>query len=219
MDSLVIYGAGGHGKVVADAALTSGRFVLGFVDDSLERGTDVCFGLKVLSKGLQNFFRWYKAAAESNSYTNMPTVVVAIGDNKIRKDALLWLMGCGIEITTVIHPFSKVSESSSIGIGTVVLPGAVINPSCSIGRGVIINTSSSIDHDSVIEDYVHISPGAHLGGNVVIKEGTHISIGCSVRDKVCIGKESVVGVGSVVVKDVPERVVAYGCPAKIQKEL
>ena len=209
MNNLVIYGAGGHGKVVADSAIKSGWNVLGLVDDVVPVGHELG-DYVVIANSVNDLLPYWE---------NEFCVVVAIGDNKIRREKTERVKKLGLPIATVIHPSATISKDSYIKEGSVVFAGAVVNPGSVIGEGVIINTGVTIDHDNFIGDYTHMSPGTHLGGNVVVKEGTHISIGCSIRDKVIIGEWSVVGVGSVVVKDVPDRVVTFGAPAKIYKEL
>ena len=208
--NLVIYGAGGHGKVIADAAGLSGWTLFGFVDSKLEVGS-VVSGLPVISNSFVSLLERLPGIDFS--------VVVAIGDNKTRKEKIERAGKLGIPIATVMHPSSVVNKGSTVKEGTVVFAGAVVNVGSTIGVGVIINTGATVDHDSFIGDFSHISPGAHLGGNVSVREGAHISIGCSIRDKISIGEWSVVGVGSVVVKDVPDGVVTFGAPAKIYKEL
>jgi UDP-N-acetylbacillosamine N-acetyltransferase len=97
--------------------------------------------------------------------------------------------------------------------------GSVVNPGATLGRNVIVNTCASVDHDCVLEDGVHISPGAHLGGGVTVGRGTWIGIGAVVRDHVMIGAGVTIGAGAVVVKDIPDGVMAYGVPARVVKEI
>jgi sugar O-acyltransferase (sialic acid O-acetyltransferase NeuD family) len=210
MNSLIIYGAGGHGAVVAESAEEAGWNVIGFVDELVLPGAAVC-GHRVLSNTLVD--------AISGINLEQVEVIVAIGDNAIRAAKTRAVIEAGVKIATVVHPRAVIGKSVSVAEGAVVFAGAVINARSVVGRGVIINTGATVDHDSVIGNYAHISPGAHMGGNVVVGSGTHVSIGCSVRNKINIGKWSVVGVGSVVVKDVPDNVVVFGCPAKVCKEL
>ncbi|MCK5017784.1 MAG: NeuD/PglB/VioB family sugar acetyltransferase [Candidatus Peribacteraceae bacterium] len=211
MGNLVIYGAGGHGKVVFDAAQKAGWQILGFVDDNFEVGGEVCSS-SVIANTLEGLEKKYHSGTKLS-------IVVAIGDNKIRMEKTIQVLQLGVPVATIIHPNAVIGKYSCVQTGAVVLAGAVVNTSSVVGVGAIINTGAVIDHDNIIGNYVHVSPGAVLGGNVVVKTGAHISIGCSIRDKVFIGKWSVVGVGSVVVKDVPNNVMVFGCPAKVYKEL
>jgi len=209
MRDLIIYGAGGHGKVVADAAILSGRTVKGFIDDKAPIGFEIMH-TAVIARKVSDLLLLRDKSFE---------VIVAIGDNRIRMGKIAQLLSMGISIATVIHPSAIIGDYVGVQTGAFVCAGAIINTHTVVGVGSIVNTGATLDHDNFIGPYVHICPGVHMGGNVVVKEGAHVSIGCSVRDKVCIGKWSVVGVGSVVVKDIPNNVVVYGCPAKVHKEL
>lgn len=143
-------------------------------------------------------------------------VIVAIGNNKIRSEKTEYLKNIGANLATLVHPSAVLSKYSSIGIGSVVVAGAVVNPYCKIGDGVIINTCSSVGHDCNLGNYVHICPGARLAGGSNIEELCWIGLGSSVRQLINIGARTIVGAGSVVVKDIPSNATAFGVPAKIQ---
>jgi sugar O-acyltransferase (sialic acid O-acetyltransferase NeuD family) len=192
MNRLIIIGAGGHGRVVADA--TDQQVV--FLDDNLELDGVV---------GSINQLDQIKEKGES--------IIVAIGDNKTRMEIL---SKCE-NTTTIIHPSAVISESATIGDGAVVFANVVINPNSTIGRGCILNTASTVDHDCVLGDGVHISPGAHLGGNVTVGDCSWIGIGASVKHGVTIGKNVMVGAGAAVVNDITDSVTVVGVPAKVQK--
>lgn len=207
MPNLLILGAGGHGKVVAEAALMSKKWKnVSFLDDN--EGLCNVIGIPVL--GRLNDFILFK---EEYKYA-----FVALGNNRLRMEWMERLSKIGFIIPTIIHPFSYVSEKSSIGNGTIIMAGAVVNVGTIIGRGCIINTSSSVDHDCIIEDGVHISPGAHIGGSVSIGEYTWICIGSCVANNIKIGKNVIVAAGAVVIRNVPDNVMVAGVPAIIKKE-
>ena len=201
---LLIVGAGGHGRVVADAAMESKKWdnIL-FVDRDFPKikksgdwdivGTDD--DLKQLKK-------------EHNS------AVVAVGDNKIRLKLFSALKKINFPITSVVHPLAYVANCVSVGKGTVIFANSVVNYGSSIGDFSIINTSATIDHDNCIGDYVHISPGVNLGGDVSVGSGSWIGIGASVIHGCRIGKNVVVGAGAVVLDDVPDNTTVVGVPAK-----
>lgn len=203
---VLVFGCGGHGKVVADAALAAGVRVLGFADDDPKWRGDAILGLPVLAIGIE--------AAAALCTTNSADLVLAIGENRQRALVFDKALALGMRMATVIHPSAVVAKSASLGAGTVVFAGAVINPDCRIGDDVIVNTTASLDHDNVVGMHAHISPGAVLGGTVSIGVGTHVGIGVSVRNNVTIGAWSVIGAGAVVVGDIPDDVVAYGVPAR-----
>lgn len=201
---LIIVGAGGHAKVVADVALTAGFDVLGFADDERKEaplpGFRVLCGVGELASTVQGLDDVY--------------AVIAVGDNAIRKRIAERLRNGGIALATVVHPSSCVSQFAWLGLGTVIMPGVVVNAGARIGDHVILNTSCSIDHDCTIADFVHISPGAHLAGSVSVGEGVHVGIGAAIIPGKCVREWSVVGAGAVVVKDVPPGVVVAGVPAR-----
>ena len=165
--NLIIFGASGHGKVVADAAQASGWKVAGWADDDPEkRQHQHIADLPVLATSISN--------ASRHALKHGLSVVVAIGDNLSRKQVFSAFEESRVPIATVIHPSAVLSPRVSIGTGTVIFAGAIVNPDTVVGRNVIINTSASIDHDNRIGDHAHISPGANLGGLVTVGDGTHI---------------------------------------------
>lgn len=189
MNRLIIIGAGGHGKVVADAA---NRECI-FLDDNQALG-GTAGTIDQLSE-IQN---------------DGDEVIVAIGDNKKRMEVI----GGISSIATIIHPSAVISISASVGGGSVVFAKVVVNVNAIIGRGCILNTASTIDHDCILGDGVHISPGAHLGGDVVVGGCSWVGIGASVKHGVSIGKNVIVGAGAAVVCDIPDGVTVVGVPAK-----
>lgn len=206
--NLLILGAGGHGKVVADTALITGKWEqIAFLDDREE--LHEVMGIPVIGK-----FVDFKLFRKDYHYA-----FVAIGNNKLRLEWIERLSNAGFKIPSIIHPVSFVSRSCSIGEGTVVMAGAIINANTNIRRGCIINTSSSIDHDCILEDGVHISPGAHIGGTVNIGKYTWVCIGSSVVNNITIGKNVIIAAGAAVTKNVPDNVMVAGVPAVIKKSM
>jgi len=205
--NLVVLGTGGHGKVIADAAIASGWQVLGFADDDGRKRDTRVLGLPVLAIGMDELS---SVARETESQ-----VAIGIGSNTIRCGVQERLESANIRVASVIHPSATIAPSASLGIGTVVFAQVAVNADARIGRGVILNTAVSIDHDCTLGDFVHVSPGVHLGGTVRIGAGTHIGVGVSIRNNVSVGEWSIVGVGAAVVRDLPARVVSYGTPARV----
>lgn len=202
-DSLIIIGASGHGKVIADIAIKMNQWKsIAFLDDNEE--VKSCLGFEVIGK--TNDLLKYKDKAD---------VIIAIGNNEIRENIQEQIVEQGLSIATLIHPSAIIGTDVKIGTGVVVMAGVVINSSTSISKGCIINTSSSVDHDNEIGDYVHISPGANLAGNVRVGKGTWIGIGVSVNNNISISSGVMVGAGTVVTKDLPENCTAVGVPARV----
>jgi sugar O-acyltransferase (sialic acid O-acetyltransferase NeuD family) len=189
MSRLIIIGAGGHGKVVADAA----QIECVFLDAS--GSADNCIA---------------SIAELASVKTEGDSVIVAIGNNEKRLELLSTLD----DLTTVVHPSAVVSKDAVLGLGTVVLAGAIVQPGVVMGRGCIINTGGTVDHDCKLGNGVHVSPGAHIGGDVSIGECSWIGIGASVKNGMIIGNGVIVGAGAAVVSDLPDGVTVVGVPAK-----
>lgn len=199
---LVIIGASGQGKVVADIALKLQKYEkIVFLDDNKE--TKDCMGIPVVG-----------SSKDVEKYINQADVFVAIGNCKVREKITKELLSFGASIATLIHPMAVIANNVSIGDGTVVMAGAVINSDSKIGRGCIINTCASIDHDCNIADYVHVSVGAHICGTVMVDENTWIGAGAIIKNNISICGECMIGAGAVVVKDIEEAGTYVGMPAK-----
>ena len=196
-----IYGAGGHGRVVADAARAFGFEPAGFVDDH-PYGGDLD-GLRVVAT---RDGRWDSPDAFR--------FLVAIGENRIRARIFGELSGCGGIPVTLVHPDATVSTRATLGPGTVVLAGVVVNPGATVGANCILNTSCSVDHDCRVADHVHLCPGVRLAGTVEVEAGAMLGTGAIVIPARRVGTWSVVGAGAVVVRDVPKARVAIGNPAR-----
>ena len=207
---VVIIGAGGHAKVIADIILKSGDIVYGFLDDKLPKGTIIA-----------NKPDW-KVIGDFNTRFTLPIThsdlefIIAIGDNKRRKE-IAEKNVASIKYYTAIHPSSNIGIDVSIGEGTAIMANASINVSAKIGIHSIINTGAIIEHDNELEDYVHISPNATLCGTVKVGESTHIGAGVTVKNNISIIKNCTIGAGAVVVKDIKEEGTYIGLPAKIMK--
>lgn len=198
---VIIIGAGGHAKVIADIIYKSGDNLIGFLDDNLaNKGKEIYLGKKVIgtTKDIEIYNKNY--------------FIIGIGNNSIRKKIN---NENNLKLYTAIHPSAIIAEDVKIGTGSVIMAGVVINPGTVIGKNCIINTCSSLDHDNLLEDYVHISPGAHLAGTVSVKEGTWICTGAIVKNNITIGKNNIIGAGGVVIKDIIEENTTYiGVPAR-----
>ena len=198
---LAILGAGGHARVVADAAEAAGWTVPGLFDRSAPPGDHPW---PVLGDAEALFAR----AAE------FAGAVVALGDNDIRLEWTLKLAARDVPLATVIHPTAWVSSRARLGAGTVVLAGAVVGTGARLGRAVILNTSASVDHDCILGDGVHVSPGARLAGGVTVGERSWIGIGAVVREGLTLGEQVRIGAGAAVVKPVDSGQTVVGVPAR-----
>lgn len=207
----LIWGGGGHGKVVADLVRALGHSVTGFVDrDPAKAGciVDPGGGRVVLIE--EDFL------AELRAGRSLPVradaVALGLGNNAARQ-CCLDLLG-DLAAPPLVHPAAVVSPSASLGRGTVVLARAVVNPAAIVGSGVIINTGAIVEHDCALDDAVHVSPGAVLAGGVRVGARSWIGAGATVIQGVTIGEDVIVGAGAVVIRDVPSGVVVAGVPAR-----
>lgn len=199
--TVVIIGASGHGKVIADIILKSGDSIKGFLDDSKET-TGTVAGFPVLGK-----------VSEYEKYLECQ-FVIAIGNAAVREKISLQLED-KVQWYTAIHPTAVISSLDvEIGVGTVVMATAVINSSAKIGRHCIINTGAIVEHDNVLEDYVHISPNATLAGTVSVGKRTHIGAGATVKNNIAICEDCTIGAGAVIVKDINNSGIYVGVPAE-----
>ncbi|MGH9730004.1 MAG: acetyltransferase [Candidatus Acidiferrales bacterium] len=206
-----VYGAGGHGKVVADILISKKeRHFAGFVDDCKEMAVASVLGYRVL--GDAEWLRKKRAL-------NQTAVVLGVGDNDGRRQLSKRLTSWGIQILTAIHPRAIVASSAKLGSGTVVMGGAVINANARIGDGVIVNTGAVVEHDVEIGDFCHVSPNASLGGAARLGELSHVGLGAIVLPGITIESDCIIGAGAVVLEDLPTRVVAVGVPARILRRI
>jgi len=204
MTDVIIVGAGGHSKVVADAAVRAGFSIRGFVDDRASTAPLPDYQLIGTIADL----------TDMQSLHGRTKIAIAIGDNRTRMQVAEILALPPERYATVIDPSAVVSQHASIAEGTVVLQGAIVNAGTVVGQHAILNTGSTIDHDCRIGNYAHVSPGANIAGGVVVGEGAHLGIGTCAIPCCSVGAWSVVGAGAAVVKDIPEKCVAVGVPAR-----
>jgi sugar O-acyltransferase (sialic acid O-acetyltransferase NeuD family) len=210
MAGLLLLGAGGHARVVAETALATGRFGrIAFLDD---RCTD--------SAQLPDQLGWpvigpFAAALDSQIRQQFPAALVAIGNASLRLQLLPRLAAAGYELPVVVHPTAWLSPSAQIGVGSVVFAQAAIQAQTVIGSGAILNTGCSVDHDAQLGHGVHICPGARLAGEVQVGDRSWIGIGASVIQQIRIGADVTVGAGAAVVRDLPDGVTAVGVPGRV----
>lgn len=194
---MVIIGASGHGRVIADIAELSGYSEIVFLDDNEKIKTCGKYPVVGISSKIQNIGG---------------DVAVAIG-NAANRQRIIKDMD-ETRLVTLVHPSAVVAEGVKMGAGTVVMAGAVVNPGTETGVGCIINTASSIDHDCMLGDFVHVAVGAHVAGNVSIGDKTWIGAGVTVSNNITICGDCTIGAGAVVIKDIGEAGTYVGIPAE-----
>lgn len=204
MSILLIVGAGGHGKVVAETAeLLKQWDSVVFADDKFPELTRIGKWPVVSSANFLDI--------EKNGFTDF---VVAVGDNKTRLKIQREGLHSTLTPVCIVHPSAVISPTGKLGLGTVIFANAVVNADAVVGEACIINTAASVDHDCVLGDGVHISPGALLAGDVAVGHCSWLGIGSSVIQCTDIGENVVVGSGAAVVSDLPDGVTAIGVPAR-----
>jgi len=206
VDGLVIVGAGDHGRVVLELFRALGIEPAGFIEMQPRPGDGerVVDGLAVIGD-LESRLDWHDGT---------PAFVVALGDNRARREAFERCLGLGLRPAMAIHPSAVLLGGASVEPGTSVCAGAIIGVGASVGANSIVNTGASLDHDDRIAAHAHVAPGAHLAGRVVVEDGAFIGIGASVRDGCRIGAWSLVAGGAMVIVDVPPDGHVAGVPAR-----
>lgn len=208
--ALLVWGGGGHGKVVADLVRAAGYRLAGYVDrDPARLGARVEPGGGAVVALEEEFLA---QAALGRCTNGADGVTLALGDNRVRDACLRRIPGLNAPV--LVHPSAVVSPSARLGRATVVLPLAAVNAAASLGEAVIVNTAAVVEHDCVLGDAVHVSPGAVLAGGVTVGARSWIGAGASVIQGVRVGTDVVVGAGAVVVRDVPDGVTVAGNPAR-----
>ena len=203
MKTLAILGASGHGRVVADTALSSGWDQVVFFDDAWPKFSQNSF-IQVLG-GSDDLI------ATSDRYQG---VAVAIGSNRVRLKKIKLFLAAGLYLPVLIHQRAYVAQNVLSAPGCLIFAGAIVQPGCSLGMGCIVNTAASIDHDCKIGDCAHISPGARLAGSVEIGECVWIGLGATVNQCLTIGQHVLVGAGATVIDSVANHLTVVGNPAR-----
>ncbi len=204
---LVVFGAGGHGRVAADAALASGCFRAVLASDRRESlwGSELLPGVQVLSpRALRDLPQPWE-------------LHVAIGDNASRqREARLLLEqeARGARLASVVHPRAAVALGARIGAGCLLAAQCVVGPLAVLGDGVIVNHTAVVDHDCTLGAWAHIAPGARLGGAVRVGEAALVGAGSTVLRNLGVGARCILGAGAVALHDLPDDTCWAGVPAR-----
>lgn len=200
MKKLIIIGASGHGKVIADIAVRNGYEDIVFLDDADH--IQSCAGFPVIGK--------------TSMLSRMDgDAIVAIGNANIRERIQESIQSQErLKLVTLIHPNAVISRRVEIGAGSVVMAGAAINSDVVIGKGCIINTGASVDHDCKVGDFVHVSVGVHVAGTCCIGQRTWVGAGAVVSNNVNICGDCMIGAGAVVIRNIEESGTYVGSPAR-----
>jgi sugar O-acyltransferase (sialic acid O-acetyltransferase NeuD family) len=206
MPSALVWGAGGHGRVVADVARANDYLVEGYADADPARfgsPTDTLGGLVIAFE--DNIHEWL-------DHDPARILVLGVGANRTRLGKSYRFPDN--RMPYLVHPSSTIAVSVRIGCGSVVMPGAIVNSDAVIGRAVIVNSAAVIEHDVHVSDGAHVSPGAVLAGGSFIGEAAWVGANATLLPGVRVESGAVVGAGAVVLRDVPEGATVVGNPAR-----
>ncbi len=211
-EKLVIWGASSHALVAADIIRATGHYeIVGFLDDLYpERSNEEFCGARILGGREQ-----LDALVERRVHH----LFFGLGNNMARLELAVVARAKGFQLARAIHPTASVASDVIVGQGTMISPQGSINPAVRIGENVVLQSTVTIGHESTIEDGAMLNSGAHLGGQVYVGRAATLEMGTIVGKGVRIGAGSVVGAGSIVLRDIPDGVLAYGAPARVIREL
>ena len=205
--NLLIIGAGGHTRVVIDAAVKSGYNLLGIIDINFTGAPEEIMGCKVIG--------------DYSVLTDYPTdstnVFIAIGDPSLREKYFNIVTQDGYAIPTLIHPTAIISDNAQIDDGSFINAGVIINAKAQLMTGCIINTGSIIDHEVSIGKFTHIAPGVSISGRTVVGNNSFVGTGTAVIDKITIGNNVIIGAGSTIIKDIESGNKVVGVSKTINK--
>ena len=193
---IYLYGASGHGKVIADILQLMGEQSLAFIDDADKKGS---------YNNLPCFF------PQKVNFEMGDKAIISIGSNSTRATVAGRI---STPFVNAIHPKAVIANDFIYGSGNAIMAGSIINPGSHIGNHCIINTSAVIDHECILGDFVHISPNATLCGQVFVESLAWIGAAAVILPGIKVGKGAIVGAGAVVTKNVPQGAVVMGNPAR-----
>ncbi len=212
MKNIVIIGASGHGSVILDCIEKEGKFnVMGFIDSFKEKG------------GKQNGYEILGSEHDLPYLIDMFNLhggIVAIGDNWTRKNVVERIseIAPNFKFITSIHPKAVIGKDVQIGKGTIIMPGAIVNANSRLGDFCVLNTNATLGHDSFMDDFSSMASGVTAGGCFYLGKFSAVCLGANIIENIRVMDHTVIGAGSLVIKDVRGREVAYGSPAhKVRK--
>ena len=209
---LIILGAGGHGKVLADLASLRPEFeIAGLLDDTTELWGASVLGYPVLGP--------VAALAEMAGGRGIRAVALGIGDNRLRREWFERVSSLGMETPALLHPAAVVSAHAEVGRGVVALAGVVVNAGAVLGDNACLNTGASVDHDCWVGPHCHVFPNAVLAGGVRLGEYAVVGSNAVINPNVRIGRRAFVGAGAVVLREVGDDEVVVGNPARLLRKL
>lgn len=205
--NVIIIGASGFAKEVADLLMSNSKGISGFLDDNPSLSNKIILGFPVLG-----FISTYSNFVDNNLF------LLGVGSTTTRQKLVEKMPN--VMWTEAVHSSAYITHDAQIGIGSTIMAKAIIGPSNYIGKHVIINMVASLGHDCMVGDYTHIAPGVHIGGNVHIGKRVFAGIGSTIingteANPLTIADDVIIGAGAVVTKSITEPgITVVGIPAK-----
>jgi len=208
----VLIGAGGHARVLLDCLSAAEVTIAGVVDQNPSRWNSIFCGYLIVGGDDQ------VDSLKTRGVTHFILGIGGAGNTSPRRKVYEWACAKELVPVTMRHESVRCSRTAQVGLGVQLMPGCIVNAGAIVGVNTIVNTGAIIEHDCVVGEHVHIATGATLAGTVRVGSGAHIGAGAVVRENIFVGCNSIVGAGAVVVKDVPERTLVVGVPARPQAQ-
>jgi|694.fasta_scaffold00162_20 sugar O-acyltransferase (sialic acid O-acetyltransferase NeuD family) len=203
---ILLFGGGNQVHYTIDIIEKENKYeIVGIIDSVHEIGTER-YGYNVLGR--------QENLSDIVKEHNIDAGIITIGDNWSRSivyNAITKQMP-SFQFVNAIHPSVIIGKNVDLGFGVVMMAGVIVNPLAKIGNFTFFATGCQIEHDCIIEDYASVSAGSVMGGYVTIGKFSAITLGVTILDRLKIGENSVIGSGSLVLKDIPDNVLAHGNP-------
>jgi len=188
-ETLLIVGAGGHGKAVAEAAVLCGQWQsIVFVDDRWPE-LQQCAGWPVVAN----------VAGLAEVWSTAHGAIAAVGNNAIRELCVNAIRNSGVPLVSVVHPRAFVSPTATIGAGTAVMAMATVGTDAMVGLATIVNANATVDHDAILEDFAHLGVGVQLAGGVQIQAKAWLQAGCTAGYGVVVAADAVLAPGTALI--------------------
>lgn len=207
MISLLIVGAGGHGRETLDIAEALGLVVQGFVSDDLPEA-------EVFARRRVTHLGSLRSVTDANPPDRSVRYVIGIGSSGVRRDIDSQIGNVIQASTALIHPTASNGADNQLGAGVLLAAGARITTNVHLGRHTHLNVNAVVSHDCRLGDYVTLSPGVTLNGNVTVDDGAFFGTGAIVLPGIHIGAKAIVGAGAVVTSNVAPGATVVGSPAR-----
>lgn len=208
MKKIIIIGGGNHAKVVIDILRENNREIYTILDDDKN-----LIGKKLMDIEITGKISMLKELSKDKY-----EIIISIGTPIIRKKIFNKIKNMGFEFANAIHPNSNLSKSVIIGKGLVINSGVIVHPDVKLENNIILGMNATVSHDSLIKEHVHISPGVHITGECQIDECVELGTGAMILPRNKIGKNSIIGAGAVVNKNIENNVTAVGVPVRVIKK-